>query len=134
MEEERVNYARKTLAKVDVEDVARYAHDKFNFDMFDVQKEILRNMCSGKSVWTSRGIGRTRIVYILANYLADKYNDIFLPIYVIKKLEYNNKPETADVRYPYTVCVKAGLAPLWFFEEMKSRLPEEQFNREYRGI
>lgn len=86
MEEERVTSVRETLAKVDVEDVARYAHDKFNFDMFDVQKEILRNMCSGKSVWTSRGIGRTRIVYILANYLADKYNDILLPIYVIKNM------------------------------------------------
>ena len=121
----------KVLSELNVDDVVRYAHDMFNFDLFDFQKNILRDICAGKNVRTARGIGRTRLIYLLAFYCANKYRDLSLMIHIAKKLEYNNYDTQPDAVYPYDYCIKTGLGTLELYEDMKALLPKEAFAREF---
>ena len=122
------------LLNVDCEDLFKYSEEKFSLKLADVQKDILRNICKGKNVITSRGIGRTLIVSLLAHYCAEKTNDLKMSISIIKEYEYNNYNKAADVTYSFEECVKAGLAPKYFFEQERMQLDADIFKKEYECV
>lgn len=104
-----------------VSEVTKYIEKLYNVKLLDIQKDFLKHVIAGDTIYTPRCFGRSMIYNGYAEYLKNV---------VGKSTDYSIDPDDFDKVYTYKDVPRNTLHVADIDKRFKSQ-NEEKFNREY---